>query len=250
MPRPQKSRRICTLPDYCQFAPVGSPRKETIIMTVDEYETLRLMDFLGLQQEECAQRLGVARTTVQAIYNRARKKTAQALIEGKCLHIDGGTYKIYKEEKMKIAVTYEKEQVFQHFGHSEAFKLYTIENDTVKDTEVVSTQGSGHGALANFLKDLGVTTLICGGIGGGAKEALAQANIEIFPGASGNADEAVNSLLGGTLKYDPDTQCDHHGKEHHGHGQHGKGQGKSGQGKKQGHEGHHGCGKQTGKKCR
>ncbi len=235
MPRPEKLRRICTMPDYCQFGPLGICNKENIIMSLDEYETIRLMDFLGMQQEQCAQRLGVARTTAQAIYRRARKKMATALVQGQHLYIKGGQYKIYKEEKMKIAVTHENEKVFQHFGHTEEFKVYTIENETVTDAQIVSTQGSGHGALATFLKDLGVTTLICGGIGQGAKQALAQASIEIFPGASGNADEAVNSLLGGTLAYDPDIQCNHHG-HHHGedHGHHGE------------NHGHHGCGHKSG----
>jgi predicted Fe-Mo cluster-binding NifX family protein len=127
-----------------------------------------------------------------------------------------------EENLMKIAVTYENEQIFQHFGHCEAFKVYEVENSKVLSSQVVGTGGSGHEALAVFLKNLGVETLICGGIGGGARTALAQAGIELYPGASGNADEAVDALLKGNLAYDPDTMCNHHheGGEHscHGHG--------------------------------
>ena len=111
---------------------------------------------------------------------------------------------------MKIAVTYENGQVFQHFGHTEQFKLYDVENGAVVSAQVVDTNGSGHGALAGFLRERGVDALICGGIGGGARSALAQAGIRLYPGAAGDADGAVTALLAGTLSYDPDTMCDHH----------------------------------------
>ncbi|MGI5966522.1 MULTISPECIES: NifB/NifX family molybdenum-iron cluster-binding protein [Anaerotruncus] len=117
---------------------------------------------------------------------------------------------------MKIAVTYENGQVFQHFGHTEQFKIYDTEDGKILSARVVDTNGSGHGALAGFLKAHDVDTLICGGIGGGARTALAQAGIAIFPGAAGNADEQAAALLAGRLQYDPDTLCDHHGHEHHG----------------------------------
>ena len=89
---------------------------------------------------------------------------------------------------MKIAVTYENGQIFQHFGHTQQFKLYTVENGKITSSEVVDTNGSGHGALAVFLKTHGVDTLICGGIGGGARTALAEAGIALYPGARGAAD--------------------------------------------------------------
>ena len=117
---------------------------------------------------------------------------------------------------MKIAVTYENGQIFQHFGHTETFKIYDSSVGKVVSVEVVDTNGSGHGALAGFLVAHGVDTLICGGIGGGAQNALAQAGIRLFGGVSGNADEAVNALLAGNLGYDPDVHCDHH--DHHGEG--------------------------------
>lgn len=130
---------------------------------------------------------------------------------------------------MKIAVTYENGQVFQHFGHTEQFKIYEAAEGKVVSARVVETGGSGHGALAGFLRGLGVDTLICGGIGGGARSALAEAGIQLYPGASGSADAQVEALLDGSLAYDPNIVCSHHDHgEGHTCGHH--------------HEGGHTCG--------
>lgn len=120
-----------------------------------------------------------------------------------------------KDRTMKIAVTYENGNVFQHFGHTEKFKLFNIDNRKVVGTKIVNTNGSGHGALAGLLSDLNVDTLICGGIGAGAQTALSEAGIRLYGGVSGNADEAVNALIAGTLEYNEEVKCDHHG---HGEG--------------------------------
>lgn len=117
---------------------------------------------------------------------------------------------------MKIAVTYENGHVFQHFGHTEQFKVYEVEDGKIVKSEIVDTNGQGHGALAGFLFSGGVDALICGGIGGGARTALSEAGIELYPGAEGDADAQVEALIAGNLKYDPDTTCSHH--EHHDHG--------------------------------
>ena len=127
---------------------------------------------------------------------------------------------------MRIAVTYENGQIFQHFGHTEAFKIYDVENGAVQTAAVVPTNGSGHGSLAGFLSENGVDTLICGGIGGGAQMALVTAGIQLYGGVAGDADEAVQALLAGTLGYNPNVRCSHHDHEHgEGHtcGQHGCG---------------------------
>lgn len=115
---------------------------------------------------------------------------------------------------MKIAVTYENGEVFQHFGHTEYFKVYEVENGQIVKAEVVDTNGSGHGALAGVLQQLGVNTLICGGIGGGARNALDAAGIAIYGGVSGSADEAVAAFLEDRLNFDPDAKCDHHDHHH------------------------------------
>ncbi len=96
MPRPKKKRNVCCIPRSCAFGPLGdaSGSAEPVCMTVDEYETLRLIDLLGCTQEECAKRMEIARTTVQMIYNEARRKTAEALVNGRPLHIQGGNYRL------------------------------------------------------------------------------------------------------------------------------------------------------------
>jgi len=116
---------------------------------------------------------------------------------------------------MRIAVTYENGQVFQHFGHTERFKVYDVENGEVIEATTVNTNGSGHGALADILKKISVDTLICSGIGGGAKRALAEAGIKLYGGVTGDADKAVEQLLAGKLEFDSEATCDHQG-EHHG----------------------------------
>lgn len=128
---------------------------------------------------------------------------------------------------MKIAVTYENGQIFQHFGHTEQFKIYDIADGRVLSAEVVDTNGSGHGALAGFLMQRGVDTLICGGIGGGAQNALAQAGIRLYGGVSGDADQAVSALLAENLAYNPNVHCSHHDHSH-GAGGHGCGEGSCG----------------------
>lgn len=120
---------------------------------------------------------------------------------------------------MRIAVTYESGMIFQHFGHTPAFKLYMIEDGKVASSKVMPTFGTGHGALADFLSMLHADVLICGGIGGGAQAALAEAGIKLYGGVSGSADAAVEALLAGQLDYDPDVHCSHHDHEHdHGEG--------------------------------
>ena len=124
---------------------------------------------------------------------------------------------------MKIAVTYENGQIFQHFGHTAQFKLYDVENGAVVSAQVVDTNGSGHGALAGFLAANGVNSLICGGIGGGAQMALAEAGIQLYAGCSGDADQRVDELLAGTLQFAQAATCDHHHGAEHACGDHGCG---------------------------
>ena len=117
---------------------------------------------------------------------------------------------------MKIAVTYESGQIFQHFGHTKQFKIYTVEDEKIEASEIVDTNGSGHGALAGLLSSIGADVLICGGIGGGAQMALAEAGIKLYGGVTGSCDAAVEALLVGTLGFNPNAKCDHH--DHHGEG--------------------------------
>ena len=134
---------------------------------------------------------------------------------------------------MKIAVAYENGEVFQHFGHTEQFKVYEIEDGQVKSAAVIGANGSGHGALAGLLADRAIDVLICGGIGGGAQAALSERGVGLCAGASGSADEAVAAYLRGEL-VNTGANCGHHregGRGDHG-GDHACG----------GHEGCGGCG--------
>ena len=158
MPRPIKCRKVCHFPDILEFRPSNKngrrgeeDEKEVILLTVDEYETIRLIDKEGYSQEQCAGFMQIARTTVQRIYEIARKKVADAIIDGHPLRIEGGDFRIcdgksskcglggcYKQEFyqkyatekgegiMRVAVTYENGQIFQHFGHTAEFKVYDV----------------------------------------------------------------------------------------------------------------------------
>ena len=114
---------------------------------------------------------------------------------------------------MKIAVTYENGKVFQNFGKTESFKIYEVEDNQIVSSEVISSNGSGHGALAGLLAEQGIDVLICGGIGGGAQAALADAGIELCAGAQGDTDQAVEAYLKGEL-VSSGVNCDHHGEGH------------------------------------
>ena len=114
---------------------------------------------------------------------------------------------------MKIAVTYDNGEVFQHFGRTQFFKIYEVEDQKILSSEVVDSNGQGHGALAGVLAGYGVDVLICGGIGGGAQEALSNAGIEICAGAEGNTDAVAEAYLKGELE-NAGVTCDHHGEGH------------------------------------
>ena len=274
MARPKRCRRICSEPEYAVFSPDAKVDASILRLSLDEYEALRLVDYEKQTHEQAAQQMDISRTTVTEIYESARYKMACALVEGRRLVIDGGNYRLCQEEHpgchrqchrdpnvtdraekhgtdmrgvkhtMKIAVTYENGQVFQHFGKTEQFKVYNVEMGEVKSCAIVDTDGNGHGALAGFLQDLQVEILICGGIGGGAQAALSQAGIRFYGGVSGSADEAVEELLAGTLVFDPLVRCDDkkEGEGHHCGGHHHEGQFCENHFKRHGNEAGHPCG--------
>ena len=123
---------------------------------------------------------------------------------------------------MKIAVTYDNGNIFQHFGKTEFFKVYEVEDNKVVSSEVIGSNGTGHGALAGLLADQDVDVLICGGIGGGAQAALEEAGVELCAGARGDADQAVEAYLKGEL-VSTGANCDHHHEEGHSCGHHEEG---------------------------
>ncbi len=127
---------------------------------------------------------------------------------------------------MRIAATFDGTNIFQHFGKTQQFKLYDTDGKIITRSEVIGTDGKGHGALAPYLKAHGVDAVICGGVpsaccatGAGMQQALTELGIKFYAGISGNPDEAVNALLAGTLNYEANPHCDHHeheGDHHHG----------------------------------
>ena len=152
---------------------------------------------------------------------------AAALVEGRRIAILDGNHtldntvseEIERKEKgiMRIAVTYENGQIFQHFGRTSEFKLYDVADGKVIGEQVVGTNGSGHGALAGFLKSVQADVLICGGIGGGAQMAVKEAGITLYGGNTGSADEAVQAFLAQKLVQNDNPTCDHHHEHGEGH---------------------------------
>lgn len=240
-----KCRRVCSGPRALRFSPEGKARG-TAVLSVEELESLRLCDFEGLAQDAAAQRMRVSRGTLQRMLYSAHSKTAEALTSGFAIEIGGGSYELSEEwcgcarckkcpfsdeadraakerkkEIMKngvIAVTEENGEIFQHFGHTQYFALYTISEGKAVDKKIIDAEGSGHSALGGFLREKGADLLICGGIGAGAKKVLADAGIALVSGAKGSTDEAVEAFLAGTLTDSPAGECDHHnhGEEPHG----------------------------------
>ena len=226
MPRPTKCRRVCHFPQTLEFCPAqGAEGKESVIVTVDEYEATRLIDKEGLSQEQCAAHMQVSRTTVQQIYANARKKLAIALVDSRPIRIDGGDYQLcdgrdpdcgfsacsaqqfrqqYQMPKGKgttrVAVPFENGEVFPHFGRSLHFKFYDIAGKRIVFSGIIDTDGQGHGGvLAGLLNALDVDVLLCGSIGPGAQAALAAAGIRLYSGLSGSAEAAVADWIAGSL---------------------------------------------------
>jgi predicted DNA-binding protein (UPF0251 family)/predicted Fe-Mo cluster-binding NifX family protein len=236
MPRPTRCRRIAQLPTYRSFSPDEIEPSEEVILSIDEYEAFRLLDGENLTQEECASRMNIARTTVTAIYDNARKKIADVIVNGKRLLIAGGCCEYgpvevnqnimeKRSSSMRIAVTYENGEIFQHFGHTEQFKLYDIEDGRIVSQQVIDTNGYGHGALAGFLNAVKADVLICGGIGMGAQMAISDAGIRLCAGVSGSADKAAEAFAEGNLEFGSEANCnchEHHHEDDCGHGHRGE----------------------------
>lgn len=240
MPRQFKCRRVCVMPDNTVFTPQQNCTG-SVTLAMEELETLRLCDFEGLDQDEAATSMNVSRATLQRMLYLARRKTADALSSGKAIKIGGGNYELAEQRcgchhrcrncrfenqaqttknisggksTMKIAVTTQGNQVFQHFGQCKAFTVYEVEHGEIKGKTILDAGRDGHAALAGILKGAGVNLLICGGIGDGAKQMLASVGIDLLSGIDGNVDDMVKMYLAGKLA-DQDGRCTHeHGQDH------------------------------------
>ncbi len=271
MARPAKPRIVCGEQEARVFTTGrGAPGIE---LAPDELETLRLLHLEELDQAAAAGRMGISRGTLQRMLRAASRKLTFALVNGCSISVSGDTgnfrhgcpagtrcrfcrckltsKRIAGAEKMRIAVASEHEQVFQHFGHTPEFTIFDVDEKRITAERIEPAGAAGHGALAGFLADRGVGILICGGIGGGAQMALAEAGIRLVAGVRGGVRPAVEAYLNGTLVTDPDFSCGGHhdgghrcgGHEHSCGGHHDGGHEHSCGGH---HDGGHGCGGRRG----
>ena len=243
MPRKPSPKTIRSTPPMWLFSPCESEPTTPqggISLLLEEWEALRLVDYIGLEQTVAALSMDISRQSVQMLLASARSKMARAVVEGLPLHIHGdpkntGSNQITitkRNSTMKIAVTTQHTQVFPHFGRTPEFYLVTAEDGKIIEEKIIAAPAEGHGALVGFLVSQGVDTPICGGIGGGAANGLRSAGIKVYAGASGSVKEQVLSLLIGQLPQQGEANCDHHDEHDHEH-QHGQGHG---HGCGQGHE--------------
>ena len=226
MPRPKKCRKVCHFPRALAFLPAESTdEKNAIVLTVDEYESLRLIDREGLSQELCGEHMQIARTTVQLIYTAARKKLADALVEGRALLIDGGDYRLCQgdgsfqgcsqcfkrglleqyprpsgADTLRVAVAMEQDTVARHFACAEEFRLYDIRAGKLVACHTVDAGSDDYAVIIGVLGALETDALICGAMGDGARAALDGNSVRLYANVSGDADLAVEHLLAGTLR--------------------------------------------------
>ncbi len=228
MPRPVKCRKVCQLPPAHEFRPTGELSDDAIVtLTVDEYEAVRLIDYQGLSQKDCGGYMRIARTTVQAIYNSARKKLAQALVEGMTLRIAGGNFELCsgdeatcgcggcarhrktsaivstKEDKpMKIAISVEENtvDVCPFAARSPYFLFYENGESTVVENPAAQAESGAGIQAAQFLIDNDVTHFIAARVGGNAAEVLKAAGIPVYTSANKTAAEDIAALEAGKLE--------------------------------------------------
>jgi predicted DNA-binding protein (UPF0251 family)/predicted Fe-Mo cluster-binding NifX family protein len=220
MPRPISERRVGSPPAASVFKPAGIPARELeeTNLSLDELEALRLADYVGLYQEAAALRMGVSRQTFGRIVESARRKVAEALIEGRALRIGGGVVTQEQGERsMKIAVPSRDGEVDGHFGHCAYFTVFTVEDGKIAaEDKVESPESCGcKSGIAGELARGGVTKLIAGNIGEGAVRVLGSYGIEVLRGASGKARKAVEDYLAG-VPFEGGANCaEHHEGCHH-----------------------------------
>ena len=236
MPRPRKCRRVCQIPRAGGFRPVVSEpsgpaavqeEEEAVILTVDEYEAIRLIDREGLSQEECSEYMQVARTTAQLIYNTARKKLADALVLGLPLRIEGGNYRICdglhehggctccrrqwkscvllhdKEDgvvRMAIPLDENKEDVCIVLGRAPFFLFRENGEDTILENPAAQAEGGAGLQVAQFLVDNGADVLITVRCGQNAGDIFREAGIKIYKSVNKAAADDLAALEAGTLE--------------------------------------------------
>jgi len=244
MPRPRKWRNVCCLPESNLFGPFKMPNSGIIIkMSVEEYETIRLIDFEGMMQQECADKMNVARTTVQRIYNDARQKLADTLINGHILIIEGGDYRLClennqncgfgkcnrhrcfeekqedKENEMIIAIPADEKslesKVCVSFGRAPYFAIYDTNTKTTRylDNSAAAAQGGAGINAAQLIVDNKVNVLLAPRCGENANDVLKSADIKIFKTMDNTIDNNIKAYLEGSLS---ELELIHKGFHNHG----------------------------------
>ena len=224
MARPQKCRKVCCLPKNSGFVPLQAGRKgDAVILTVDEYETIRLIDKEALSQEECGRYMQIARTTVQQIYTSARKKLADALVDGLPLRIEGGNYRLcsgknggghcgchcfrryYDVETggntMKIAMPLDenKMDVCVSFARAPYFLFCDDEKEEVVENPAAQAQGGAGIQAAQFLVDQGAEVLITVRCGQNAADVFQAADMKIYKAEGSSAKDNIAACRQGKL---------------------------------------------------
>ena len=227
MPRPRKFRRVCCLPDNAGFNPLdGDPLEQPVILTVDEYEAIRLIDQQGLSQEQCGEYMKIARTTVQQIYSVARKKLADALVDGRPLRIRGGDYRLCQENEnfcpgcccrrhrrlinstenggnpMKIAIPLDdtKKDVCVSFGRAPYFLFSENGNNEILENPAAEAQGGAGLQAAQFVVDHGAGVLITVRCGQNAADVFQAAGMKIYKNCCPSAEENLAAFADGKLE--------------------------------------------------
>lgn len=218
MSRPVCERRLRAEITPRTFKPAGIPARELDEVTLgfDEAEAIRLADLEGLYQEAAANRMGVSRATFGRIVESARRKTADAILNGKTLRLEGGAVSVDEgERKMKLAVPSLDGQIDGHFGHCKEFLVFGVEGTKlIPEATIPSKEGCGcKSGIAVDLAQAGVTHMIAGNMGEGAVRVLSSHGIAVIRGASGDAREAAQAFVDGTLA-DSGLGCSGHGADH------------------------------------
>ena len=220
MPRPVCERRLRAAIEARLMKPAGIPSRdlEEVLLGFDEAEALRLADLEGLYQEAAARRMGVSRPTFSRIVESARRKTADALLNGKALRIEGGEISIIPrgETTMKIAAPSRNGQIDEHFGHCKEYLVFTVNGkELIPEATIPSPEGCGcKSGVAVDLAAAGVTHMIAGNMGAGAVRVLGSHGITVVRGASGDARKAVQNFVDGKLS-DSGSGCAGHGDDGH-----------------------------------
>lgn len=226
MARPQKVRSVQNKPYCSRFKPENLGQEERIILSLDEYETIRWIDHERLSQENCALRMDISRTTVQRMYASAREKLAKALVHGHIIEIEGGSIHMDLEknqttqmkDRIRLAIGLDGNQVASHFGQCNDYRLVDIENNRVVQTQDLHDEVSIHQQRPQFLKDQNVDVLVINGLGKGAYNRLLALDIQCLDAQGQNVDVVIDAYLSASLNQEIQAHECSGCKGHHHHG--------------------------------